>query len=206
MATRHIKTLDNQRSGSETFTYMGKDTDMTVLEFWSWYFSDLLDIKAKVAEYIVTKALCFEEGINTGYWTAHNIVYMGKRIELRAASYMKSDIDSKVHDEYIRHIDIRVRDTDLYVFCLLPGKSKEEANPLIIDNWEFYIIPIWYIKSECADNKTITMSKVERMVKPTDYNDIKNVMDQNIRKMNDLELERAYKKLLETRDRILSKK
>ena len=113
-----------QLLGDECFTYSGEDTELTVREFWSWYFSDLLDIKTRVAEYLVSKALGMNEAYNTGYWTAQSIKYRERRLELRSAAYMKSIADIEPSVEHIRHIDIRVRENDVYVFCLLPGKTK----------------------------------------------------------------------------------
>lgn len=169
-----------QLSGDECFTYEGEATDLTVQDFWRWYFSDLLDIKTRVAEYLVSKALGFQEAYNTGYWTAQSLIYRDKRIELRSAAYMKSIIDEEPSLANIRHIDIRVRENDIYVFCLLPGKTKEKANPLILDNWKFYVIPTWYIKLECGNNSTMTMSKVQRLVKQTDFMNLKADIDQAI--------------------------
>lgn len=167
-------------SGKEHFSYKGELLDLSVQELWKWYFSDLIDIKSKVAEYLVTKALGFEEPYNTGYWSAHSIVYRGRRLELRSASYMKSIHDEKPSMEYIRHIDIRVKDCDVYIFSLLPGKTKEEADPFNLDNWMFYAIPAWYIWSECGCNSSITMSKVQRLVKRSDYVDLKADIDKAI--------------------------
>ncbi len=169
-----------QLLGDECFTYSGEDTELTVREFWSWYFSDLLDIKTRVAEYLVSKALGMNEAYNTGYWTAQSIKYRERRLELRSAAYMKSIADIEPSVEHIRHIDIRVRENDVYVFCLLPGKTKEKANPLVLDNWKFYVIPTWYIRLECGSNGTITMAKVQRLVKQTEFKNLKADIDQAI--------------------------
>ncbi len=164
-------------TGNEHFSLKDTCTDLSIQELWKWYFSDLIDIKSKVAEYLVTKALGFSKPYNTGYWSAHSIVYRGRRLEIRSASYMKSIYDINPSMKYVRHIDIRVKDCGVYVFCLLPGKTKEEADPLKIENWKFYVIPTWYIHPECGCNSSITMSKVQRLVKQSDYADLKADID-----------------------------
>ena len=126
------------------------------------------------------KSLGMNEAYNTGYWTAQSIKYRERRLELRSAAYMKSIADIEPSVEHIRHIDIRVRENDVYVFCLLPGKTKEKANPLVLDNWKFYVIPTWYIRLECGSNGTITMAKVQRLVKQTEFKDLKADIDQAI--------------------------
>ena len=40
----------NHLNGGETFWQSGKETDLTVLEFWRWYYSDLLDNKYILAQ------------------------------------------------------------------------------------------------------------------------------------------------------------
>ena len=43
---------------------------------------------------------------------------------------------------------------DIYVFVINNGKNKEEANPLKLDNWEFFVILTSVINEECGDNKS----------------------------------------------------
>ena len=71
-----MKSLDNiaKRSsehlvGNEVFTYHGEETDMTVLEYWRWLYSELFDLQSSIAEYIVAKALGLEKASNVGDWT-----------------------------------------------------------------------------------------------------------------------------------------
>ena len=137
-----------------------------------------------MAEYLVLKALGFSGANDSRFWSPHNVIYKGSRIEIRTAAYMKSSNDDEPSDKHIRHIDIRAKDCQAYLFCLLPGKTKETADPLILDNWEFYIIPTWYLELECGKNITITMSKVRRLVKKANYEDLKNSVDIAIKQSN----------------------
>lgn len=45
-------------SGSEKFTLHGKDTGMTVLDYWTWSCSDLYDnaMRGVMAEFLVTSS------------------------------------------------------------------------------------------------------------------------------------------------------
>lgn len=49
----------NQLNGLEKFTLHGADSDITVKEFWSWAYSDLLNntYRGVLAEFLVYKAL-----------------------------------------------------------------------------------------------------------------------------------------------------
>ena len=44
-------------SGNEKFTLHGKDTNMTVLDYWTWFCSDLYDntMRGVMAEFLVWK-------------------------------------------------------------------------------------------------------------------------------------------------------
>ena len=55
--------------GNEAFTYHGEETDMTILEYWRWLYSELFDLQSSIAEYIVAKALGLKKAYNVGDWT-----------------------------------------------------------------------------------------------------------------------------------------
>ena len=175
---------DKHLIGNETFSYEGVDTDMTVIDFWRWYFSDLYDIKSKIAEYLVSKALGLTEAYNTGYWSAHSIKYRDKKIEIREASYIRSTGDNNSSKQCIKHIDIRARDNDFYIFCFNVGKTIHDSNPLILDNWEFYVVPTWYIESESGNKNTICLSKVRRLVRVVKFPELKDNIDKIIDRMS----------------------
>lgn len=171
-------------SGEECFRYNDEETELKILDMWRWYFSDLFDIKAVVAEYMVSKALGFTKPYNTGYWTAHRIEYRERIIDLRAATYIRSMRYKRAEGNMVRHIDIRAKDGDIYVFCINTGKTDIEADPLNLNNWRFYIIPVWYLENECEKNRSISLTKVQRLVKDVDIMEFKEYIDNLIDNMN----------------------
>ena len=66
------------------------------------------------------------------------------------------------------------RPSDVYVFCLLNHKDKETVNPLIMDQWIFYVIPTRSIDEIYNDQSSIVLSKIEKMTTGVKYNDLKN--------------------------------
>ena len=164
-----MKYKDIMLKGTEHFLLNGAETDLSVNDFWQWYFSDMIDIKSKLAEYLVTKAIDCGEPFNTGYWSSHTVYYWERRIEIRSASYMRSSCDRSPSLKNVRHIDIRTREGDMYIFCLLPGKTRKSADPLNLNNCRFYIVPMWYIDKVCMKYRTIQMEKVMRLVEETKY-------------------------------------
>lgn len=192
-----IKTLaeipkhsDNQLVGNECFTIKGKDTDLTILEFWRWHFSEIYDLQSKFAEYIVGKALGLTEAQNVGDWTLFDMIYRGKRIEVKETSYYhawQTDEEpkskqrvfgiTKAYDDYKKSNSPFRRQNDIYIFCLNIGETKEASNPLELNNWQFYVIPTEIINEECGDAKSISLSKVEKLAKKIKYADLKCVVD-----------------------------
>lgn len=66
------------------------------------------------------------------------------------------------------------RHSDVYVFCLNKGKSKEEAYTLNVQNWVFYVVPTKKIDEECGDNKTISLNRIRSMgISPVSYGQLK---------------------------------
>ena len=184
------KQSDHQMIGNECFTFKGKDTDLTMLEFWRWHFSEIFDLQSKIAEYIVGKALGLKEAQNVGVWTLFDIMYRGKRIEVKETSYYhawQTDEErkseqrvfgiTKAYDDYTKKDSPLRRQNDIYIFCLNTGKTKATSNPLELNNWKFYVISTNIINEKCGDGKSITLSKVEKLAKETDFSTLKSTVD-----------------------------
>ena len=143
-------------------TYNNKETDLSLLELWQWKFSDIYDLQDVIAEYIVEKALGMKESFNVGYWTLYDIEYRGKRIEIKETGYYHSwqkEGDkiseqrtfsiTKAYSNYKDNSSTYERQNDIYVFCLNIGRTREESNPMELNNWEFYIVPTKKINELC---------------------------------------------------------
>lgn len=159
--------------GEEQFLLHGKAAGMNVYDFWRFAYSDLnADPRDDVAEYLVSRALGIEKPFNKENWTPYDISYRGKRIEVKCTGYFQTwRTDSNVCPHRIfsirkaHHPDTGVfeRQNDVYVFCLLLGNTREEANVLDLENWEFYIVPTLKIDAICGDNKTISLSRIKNL-------------------------------------------
>ena len=176
--------------GNEVFTYCGEETDMTVLEYWRWLYSELFDLQSSIAEYIVAKALGLEKASNVGDWTLYDIEYRSKRVEVKETSYLhawqadeapKSQARSfrirKAHDVYQDSASELHRQNDIYVFCLNTGETRKAANPLQLEHWEFYIVPTAVINEKCGDANTISLSRLRSMAPAVPYPEIKAKID-----------------------------
>ena len=187
------KQSDKQLVGDECFTLNGEATQMTMLDFWRWHFSEIYDMQSKMAEYIVAKALGLKEAQNVGDWTLYDILYRGKRIEIKETSFyhawqtdeepksqQRSFGITKAYDKYQDSTSEFRRQNDIYVFCLNTGETKADSYPLELENWEFYVVPTTVINTICKDGKSISLSRVRKLSSKVKYTDIKATIDRII--------------------------
>lgn len=184
---------DNHLIGNEVFSCNGIDTDMTILEYWRWHYSEIFDLQDTIAEFIVAKALGLKKAHNVGSWTLYDIEYRGKRIEVKETSYMhawQTDDEPKskfrsfritqAYDMYQDNTSELHRQNDIYVFCLNTGETRATSNPMQLEHWEFYIILTSVLNEQCGNAKTISLSRLRKMVQPVSYPKLKNSIDEII--------------------------
>ena len=182
-------------TGQEQFTLGGESIGFTVLDFWAFQHSNIWDVQEEIAEFIVAKALGQEMPYNKNGWTLWDMNYRGKRIEVKETGYYHSwRTDGKVSKQrtfgitkaYSRYKDCHSefkRQNDIYVFCLITGETKEESNPLALENWRFWVVSTSTINRLCGDNKTISLGRVKRISGQKDgvgYGELRNEVDKVI--------------------------
>ena len=123
---------------------------------------------------------------NVSYWTGYDLSYRAKRIEVKASSYVLPWNRKRVSQ--IRTFSIAPsnnlywngmaesnekklsRQSDIYVFCLHTNQDIESVDPLVLDYWEFYVVPTFVIDERCErignpDQKKISLNVVKRLSK-----------------------------------------
>ena len=169
-----IKT--EKKSGTEDFILEDKNLDINVLNFWQWSASDLLTNRQRgiLAEYIVASVLKLDSKPRSE-WDAFDLTTEDDvKIEIKSASYIQSweqkefskisfSIQPTVKwDGYKRTTD-RKRQSDIYVFCLIANKDIETINPLDLNQWKFYIIKTSKLDDVLGNQKTLSLSKLEKL-------------------------------------------
>ena len=170
-------------SGNENFWFDGMPLPHLVGDFWAWSSSDLLKgtLRGALAEFIVATAI----GENTS--EAHEdrqawdleMICGGEvcKIEVKSSAYInagardglssvsfsiapsrRSELGKKVLDK-----DQARRASDVYVFCLFASKDREAANPLILDDWQFIVIPTPTLDWSCPGQKTISLRSLLKL-------------------------------------------
>ena len=190
-----MKTSDQLLSGQEQFTLEGKPAGFSVLDFWAFQHSNIWDVQEEIAEFIVAKALGQDMPYNKNGWTLWDMNYREKRIEVKETGYYHSwRTDGKVSQQrtfgitkaYSRYKDNTSefkRQNDIYVLCLILGETKEASNPLILENWRFWVISTATINRLCGDNKTISLGRVKTITGLKDglgYGELREAIDKVI--------------------------
>lgn len=163
------------KTGEEHFQDGDRQTELTVLDFWRFEYSNLLNQQDRIAEYLVAKSLGRTQADNANHWSLYDIDYKGRRIEVKQTAYMHPWNDNgKVSKQRVFNIGMAYtgyknpttewkRQSDLYIFCLNTGMTREDADPLNLEHWEFYVIPTAVINSQCGGNKTISLNRVRKI-------------------------------------------
>lgn len=189
-------------SGNEPFKKNDVELGFNVADYWRFQFSNLIDNLGFVAEFLIAQALSKDEPDNCNGWTVYDLGYRGKRIEVKATSYWQSWKKSQIISE-IRNFSIRktyldyqnnksekARQNDIYIFCLDKGKTEEAANPLNLDNWDFYVVPTKVINDTFSDQKVLSLKRLKELSpynKELTWNDIKKAVDDIIDDPNNFE-------------------
>lgn len=168
--------------GSEQLTFKDKELGSSVLDFWSWAYSDLIRNvnRGAFAEFIVLEAMNNQSGITpprTNFRVSMDAYDLlspdGIRVEVKSSAYIQSwesehparisfriapakSLDSSgnysADSQYCRH-------SDVYVFCVWTAMSREQ-NILDLSLWDFYVIATKTLDQKVQNQKTITFQSL----------------------------------------------
>ena len=180
-------------TGNEHFYFDDMPTPHLLLDFCAWSSSDLLKgtLRGSLAEFIVATAigeditqmhedrLPYDLSMPRGGETC--------RIEVKSSAYINAgakeglstisfDIAPSRRDELGKKVleeSAARRASDVYVFCLFTCKDREAANPLILDDWSFIVVPTPTLDWSCGGQKSITLRSLLRLrVANVDYGNL----------------------------------
>ena len=176
------------QSGDEPFRAGEETLDFTLLDYWRWSGSDLLNNAARgvMAEYLVAKALELTEEPREE-WSAFDSEVPGcGTLEVKSSAYIQSweqqdystisfDIakrkfawNAKTGED--ERLDSPQRIADVYVFCLLKHRCQSTINPLDVKQWGFFVVPRSELDhSDWGDSKSIGLNSLSRLTKPIEY-------------------------------------
>jgi hypothetical protein len=178
-----------RKTGVEAFVAGGRPIGKTLLDFWGWSTSDLVDNTARgvLAEFIVASALSIStEGVRDA-WASWDLTTPDNvRVEVKSAAYLQSwwqkglskisfltpktlgwDPDAGVF------ATLAQRQAQVYVFALLSHTDKETLNPLDLDQWEFYVLPTAVLDKRSRSQHSITLKTLQGLAsKPLRFDEL----------------------------------
>lgn len=173
-------------TGKEKIVSCSGEKIATLNDFWRWAYSDLLQNAERgvLAEFLVAKALGIENHERIS-WDKYDLKSdEGICIEVKSSGYFQTwkqdkasniifgiqptrgwDNTTNTHDTEIK------RQSDIYVFCVHNfGEEKdgvewnlEDANPLALSQWDFYLLPTSVLDEKVGKQKTITLNKLQNI-------------------------------------------
>lgn len=164
-------------TGNEKFYSNGNNLQMDVLSYWKWSSSDLLTNRQRgiLAEYIVASALNLTSKPREE-WDAYDLVTnSGLKIEVKSSAYVQSWKQEKAStisfgikptltwDNNDKRTTDKIRQADVYVFCVLAHKDENTIDPLNLDQWNFYILETNVLNEKIPEQKKITLSSLLKL-------------------------------------------
>lgn len=165
-----------------------------ICDFWQWGYSNLIDNRNRAifAEFIVGSVL---SAVNRSRieWMAYDFEYKGKKIEVKATAYLQNwkqrqlsyisfeiakkrpwDFDSNIYGTK------PIRSADCYVFCLFTAQNRDEADILDMKQWVFYVVLTDKIEKNFGEQKSISLSKVQKISAPIAIDQLKYDIDREL--------------------------
>ena len=168
----------HKRSPDEPLRNMRGQASATLLDFWRWASSDLLDntVRGQFAEFIVARALGADSAPRRE-WAGWDLeTPAGTKVEVKASGYVQSwhqerpsiirfgirrakgwDPADNSWDETVR------RRADVYVFCLLGHDSGSAVDPLDMDQWQFYVVTTDQLDRELGAQQSLGLSTLRQL-------------------------------------------
>lgn len=167
---------------------------LTIGDFWSWAYSDLLSNanRAVFAEFLVGAALGVIDCPRIE-WNAYDLLYRGAKIEVKASGYLQSwqqkqlstirfDVGQKLawDAETNTYASTSIRTADCYVFCLYAEQNADQVDVLNVDAWEFYPVLTKELVRLVGAQKTMSLSRLQRICRPVCLSELKAQIDKLI--------------------------
>jgi hypothetical protein len=170
----------------------------TVLDFWSWAFSDLLNgvNRGVFAEFLVGAVLGTTENARIE-WDVADHIYRGRKIKVKSAAYLDHWLQSKPSRitfpiEHIQKKEIKTSvpgltlypRPEVYVFCVLDVKDRSEIDVLDMGKWLFYPVAAHVIETKYRKKKSLTLKEVQRVASSIQILQLRRTIDGIIEGLN----------------------
>ena len=180
------------RNAQQPFCDGGVKQDFSLVDFWTWSASDLLNnvTRGHLAEFIVAKSLGAADGVRI-VWSAYDLlmpVGRGKdlKVEVKSSAYLQGweqdkfsliqfDVrKTKALDQNTsRYIGTAKRQAEVYVFALLKHKDRPTIEPLNLSQWDFYVLPTTTLDKAIGDGHSVSLKALEELTTAVSYSKLR---------------------------------
>ena len=178
-----LEAIDTVRkTGDEPFLNGGPST---LLDYWAWAHSDVMGNTERgiIAEYIVAMAVNAHKKTRTE-WGSYDILTKDNiKIEVKSSAYIQTWVQRKYSDIQFgirptqawnqsdnTYESTKRRQADVYVFCVLNCMEQNVANPVDLNQWEFYVLSAKKLDKVIPNQKSIRLSGIIKIgARKTDY-------------------------------------
>jgi len=167
-----------RKTGSEQFHIDGKELPATLLNVWQWSSSEIVGnaLRGMLAEYIVANALGCADGVRQ-QWDAYDVLTPdGIKVEVKSGAYIQRWSQSRLSPIQFgiqptigwdaatnEYSTTKVRQADVYVFCVLKHTDKATIDPLNLAQWDFYVLPTSVLDENLGKQKTLSLSRLKKL-------------------------------------------
>jgi hypothetical protein len=171
----------------------------TVLDFWRWRYSDLINnaTRGELAEFIVALSLGLPIDEPCDRWNKFDLLYHRCRIQVKSAAYhqrWRQEAISKIvfqigtslgWDAATNKQDtVAARHADAYVLCLLAEKDRSLVDPMDWSQWLFWVVPVEFLAARKRSQHSITEKSLRKEVgNPIGADGIKQAMDAIVKQL-----------------------
>ena len=150
----------------------------TISDFWQWAYSDLMQNveRAVLAEYIVAALIGVDNNLRVP-WLAYDLkLPNGKTVEVKTMSKLQAWHQRRLSSPRVVIKPTRKWDpktnvmekepklhSDLYVICFFKADSHDTADPLNLNQWEFFVFTREAIKKLLMDRKSISLKLLKKL-------------------------------------------
>jgi hypothetical protein len=150
----------------------------TISDFWQWGFSDLIQNTTRgiLGEYLVAVLLGVDDEPRNP-WIAYDLkLSNGMTVEVKTTSVLQAWAQNKLYEPRFVLAPTRRWDpetgnmnttpslnADLYIFCYFTARDHSAANPLDLDQWEFFVFERKQIEKIFEGKKSISLKDLRKV-------------------------------------------
>lgn len=145
----------------------------SLIDFWRWAYSDLIGNaeRGALAEFIVACALGIQDSERISWDKYDLLTKEGISVEVKTSGYLQTWEQNKLSklvfgisptygwdSKTNKYDETKKRQSDIYVFCVHKHTDQSTLNPLLISQWDFYLMSTKMMNEKFKNQKTVTLS------------------------------------------------